>query len=272
MNPWLFGIDLPLLGRFEVSAYFMWIVIGCVSAAHVVAREAENEGEDAQGALLLTIFAILGGSVGARLGHVPTSLDLYLDDPLRVLQFWRGGLVFYGGLIGGLLAGLLWCRIRGLRFLRMADICAPAVAMGLAFGRLGCYSVGCCYGKPIDWPLGIEWPWAATFLGGQVPAALRGIELHPTQNYATLGALAIFAAVALVRRRGEFEGQAIASLLVLYGIWRSVLELFRFDAARGFVLPEYLGQNLSTSQAVSIPMVLGGVLAYLWLRRRSRRR
>ena len=272
MHPWLFPMELPGIGRFEISAYFLWIVVGCVMAAHVVAREAEAEGEDAKGALLLTVFAIAGGSVGARLAHVPTSPDLYLDDPLRVLQFWRGGLVFYGGLIGGLVAGLAWCRVRGLAFGRMADICAPAVAIGLAFGRLGCYSAGCCYGKPIDWPFGIEWPWAAVFLEGQVPSALRGVPLHPTQNYATLGALAIFAAVALVRRRRDFQGQAITTLIVLYGVWRGLLEFFRFDAARGFVLPEYLGENLSTSQAISIPMVLGGAIAYMVLRARARAR
>jgi phosphatidylglycerol:prolipoprotein diacylglycerol transferase len=270
MHPWLFPVDLPGIGRFEISAYFLWIVVGCVMGGHVVAREAEAEGEDARGALLLTIFAIAGGSVGARLAHVPTAFELYADDPLRVLQFWRGGLVFYGGLIGGLVAGAVWCRVRGLRFLRMADICAPGVALGLAFGRMGCFSVGCCYGKPIDWPFGIEWPWAAVFLEGQVPAALRGVALHPTQNYATFGALAIFTAVALIRRRRDFEGQAISALLILYGIWRSILELFRFDVGRGFVLPEYFGQNLSTSQAISIPMVLAGAVAYLVLRRRSK--
>lgn len=271
MHPWLLPVDLPGIGRFEISAYFLWIVVGCVLGAHVVAREAEAEGEDPRSALLLTVIAIAGGSVGARLGHVPTRLDLYLDEPLRVLQFWRGGLVFYGGLIGGLLTGALWCRIRGLSFIRMADICAPAVAIGLAFGRIGCFSVGCCYGRPIDWPFGVEWPWAAVFLEGQVPSALRGVALHPTQNYATLGAFAIFGAVALIRRRRDFEGQAILSLVMLYGIWRSILELFRFDAIRGFVLPEYLGQNLSTSQAVSIPMVLFGALGYVVLRARARR-
>ncbi len=271
MHPWLFGVDLPVVGRFEISAYFLWIVVGCVLAAHVVAREAEAEGEDPRAALLLTVLAIAGGSVGARLGHVPTRWDVYVDDPLRVFQFWRGGLVFYGGLIGGLVTGVAWCRVRGLSFIRMADICAPAVAVGLAFGRIGCFSVGCCYGRPIDWPFGIEWPWAVVFLEGQAPSALRGVALHPTQNYATLGALAIFAAVALIRRRRDFEGQAITALLMLYGGWRAFLELFRFDAIRGFVFPEYLGQNLSTSQAVSIPMVLGGAIAYVLLRRRANR-
>jgi len=259
------------MGEVLVSSYFTWLVIGLLLSTEVAVREARRSGESPARILRLSALAVVAGLVGGRLGHALFAAPgLYLTDPLRILQFWRGGMVYYGGFLGALVTVALWCRARQTPFLRIADILAPAVPMGLAFGRLGCLSAGCCYGKPIDWGTGIEWPWAVTYLRGHMPEPLLGVPLHPVQAYAALSAVALFLFLGWIRRNQRFDGQTLGWLLVGYGLIRSSLEMFRIDLARGFVLEPMLGQSISTSQALSIPLILIGL--WLLLRGGKRRR
>ena len=264
MNPWLLHLDVPLVGTVSLQSYFFWMMAGCLVASEVAVREARRSGESPGEILRLSVAAILLGLLGARSAHfifvAPESL---VDDPLVFFKVWRGGMVFYGGLIGGLLATFLWSRIRGLSLLRVGDILAAPVMIGLALGRIGCFSGGCCYGRPIDWGSGYEWPWAVTFLSGGVPRELQGIPLHPTQAYASISAVLIFLLVTRVRRGTPAPGFALGTMLVSYAMSRSILELFRFDLGRRFFFEDTWGQVLSTSQGISIPMfILGAFLLY----------
>jgi phosphatidylglycerol---prolipoprotein diacylglyceryl transferase len=257
VQPWLLRFPAPVVGEVAVSSYFFWLILGCVLATEIALREARRSGESPRDTLRLSAAAILGGLVGARLLHVvAVAPERYLDDPMRLLRVWEGGMVFYGGFLGGLATVAIWSRVRGPSFQRIGDIFAAPLMMGLAFGRVGCLSAGCCYGRPIDWGTGIEWPWGITFLGGQVPSMLRGIPLHPTQAYAAVNALVLLLAVTALRRRQRFDGQVMWMLVLAYGVTRSVLELFRLDLGRQFVLEEAIGQAISTSQAISIPLIL----------------
>ncbi len=272
MQPWLFRFSVPGLGEVAISSYFTWLVLGLVLSMEVALREARRSGESPARFMRLSGMAIVAGLVGGRVGHALfANPSLYLEDPLRILQFWRGGMVYYGGFLGALAAVAWWCRRNQMSALHVGDILAPAVPLGIAFGRLGCLSAGCCYGRPIDWGTGIEWPWAVTYLTGQVPMALKGIPLHPVQAYASLGALALFLLLGWVRKNQHFEGQVLGLLLVGYGAIRSVLEWFRLDLERGFVLEGLLGQAVSTSQAISVPLMLAGAFI-LWRGRTARRR
>jgi len=260
MQPWLLRFSVPGFGEVMLSSYFTWLVVGLVLSAEVAAREARRSGESPARFLRLSALTIAAGLVGGRLGHMLfANPALYLEDPARILQFWRGGMVYYGGFLGAFAAVALWCRSNGLPLLRVADILAPAVPLGIAFGRLGCLSAGCCYGRPIDWGTGIEWPWAVTYLAGQVPIALKGVPLHPVQAYASLAAIGLFLVLGWLRRHQRFQGQVVGMLLVGYGLIRSILELFRLDLARGFVLEHLMGQSISTSQAISVPLILAGL-------------
>lgn len=270
MSPWLVHGHLPGVGQVALSGWFTWLLVAFVTAAAVAAREARRSQDRPRQVLILSGVVIAAGLAGGRVGHIFTTERAgYIADPLRLLRFWEGGMVLYGGLIGAFLIGWWWCRRQNLDLLRMADVVAPAVAIGIALGRIGCLTAGCCFGRPIDWPTGIEWPWGVVFLSGQVPAALRGIPLHPSQVYASLNALLLFALLIAVRKRQRFEGQVLAVFLIAYGATRPLLELFRLDLERGFVLPELLGELVSTSQAISIPILLAGVVLYRMLRARA---
>ncbi|MEE2828359.1 MAG: prolipoprotein diacylglyceryl transferase [Myxococcota bacterium] len=259
MRPWLLRLDLPLVGEVALQSYFFWLMMGCLVASEVAIREARRSKESPLEILKLSAAAIVVGLLGARSFHfLFVAPDGLAADPTAFFRVWEGGMVFYGGFLGGLGTLLVWCRLRGLPVLRVGDILAAPAMMGLALGRIGCLSNGCCYGRPIDWGTGIEWPWAVTFLNGQLPSALKGIPLHPTQAYAVINAVAIFLLLGWLRRRQRFEGQVLGVLFVVYGITRSILELFRLDLVRNFLFEEQWGQVLSTSQAISIPVVLLG--------------
>lgn len=269
MRPWLFHTHLPGVGQFALSAWFSFLVLALTVGMVVAAQEARRAGDSPVHLLRAGMIGALAGVVGGRLGHLFTSnRDTYLDDPLALLRFWEGGMVLYGGLVLGVGAGILHLRRNGMPLLRSADSAAPALMLGIAIGRVGCLSAGCCYGRPIDWGTGIEWPWGIVFLQGVPPEILRGIPLHPTQVYSSLAGLSLFAGLRWLRGRQSFDGQVFGIFLIAYALMRSVIEAVRLDLERGFVLPDLLGEAISTSQAISLPIIALGV-ALLVLGRRS---
>ena len=135
------------------------------------------------------------------------------------------------------------------------DMATPSLAIAHFFGRLGCFSAGCCYGRPA--PQGL--PWAVTFRD-PLSLAPPGIPLHPTQIYDALNALIIFSVLMFLRRREKFTGQLLVTYILLYAIGRSIVEIYRGDSIRGFVIDPYL----STSQFISILAFIFGL--YLWRR------
>jgi phosphatidylglycerol:prolipoprotein diacylglycerol transferase len=193
----------------------------------------------------------------------------------RVLAFWEGGLVFYGGFIGAALTAWWYMRRHAMPFLAHADTLIPSVAIGHFFGRLGCFCAGCCWGDVAHRHL----PWLAkfppeslayqTFASRANPAAylagdrLATLPLHPTQLYESFGELGLFLLLVLVVRPGKrFHGQVLATWLMLYAVLRTVVELFRGDVERGVWLGLGAGQWTS--------MVIFAVGAAIWARARPR--
>jgi len=263
---------VPLIGQVALSAWFTWLVVAILVGSYVATQEARRAGDSPLELLRVAMIGTVAGVVGARLGHLFTaSRDVYVADPLALLRFWEGGMVLYGGLVLGVAGCALWIRHRGLRFLRVADAAAPALALGIALGRVGCLSAGCCYGRPIDWGTGVEWPWGTVFLAGVVPEPLRGVALHPTQVYAAVAGIALFLALRALRSRQRFDGQAFAALLMGYPVLRSLNELFRLDLERGFLLPDLFGKTISTSQALSLPVFAAGAVLMVLARRSAER-
>jgi phosphatidylglycerol:prolipoprotein diacylglycerol transferase len=270
MHPWLFRIDLPGLGPVAAPTYFAALLLAFVLGTEVALREGRRSSLPQRPLLLTCASLILSGMLGARLAHILfVEPAAYLADPGKLLRLWEGGLVFYGGLFGGLVGLLAAGRHLGVPTLRLGDVFAAPLMLGLAVGRIGCLSAGCCYGRPVDWGTGIQWAWGVTFLEGAVPDSLRGFPLHPTQAYLSANALLLFLLLGRLRRRQRFDGQVLGALLVAYGITRSMWEVLRLDLERAFVAEAWLGPLLSTSQALSIPVVVAGFLILLHGARRS---
>jgi phosphatidylglycerol:prolipoprotein diacylglycerol transferase len=214
-------------------------------------------------------------AIDALVKHCNTARECgydYLCDTTRHLcypprdcfawaKLWRGGLVYYGGLILATAYAVYYTRRANIRFLRVADLAAPAILLGLFFGRLGCYLNGCCYGKITNSLFGVRFPigsspWRAQYEAHQIMAGQQMLPVHPTQLYESLGCLLLFAVTYFwVRPRKRQEGFIAGACLALYAILRVVVEVWR-DDERGVLMG-----FLSTSQIIS----LFGMALALWL-------
>ncbi|MDO8644631.1 MAG: prolipoprotein diacylglyceryl transferase [bacterium] len=256
MLPILFTI--PLLGGIPIYTYGVLVAIGFLVGISWTGHEAKKAGVNPDFIIDLAFYVVVAGIVGSRILYILVGWEHYLASPLEIFMIWKGGLVFYGGLIGAILMTWFYSRYKKQRFLLSADLLIPGVALGHVFGRLGCFAAGCCYGKPV---LGAPF-WALRFPEITTTLAPTGIDLYPSQLMESASNLVLFILLVLIRKRKKFEGQIILSYVVLYGVARSTLELFRGDKIRGFVIADIL----STSQTISLLMILGALVLYwkLW--------
>jgi phosphatidylglycerol:prolipoprotein diacylglycerol transferase len=161
---------------------------------------------------------------------------------------WKGGLVYYGGLMGASLACILYTRIKKLPLWKVADILAPSIALGYVFGRIGCLLNGCCYGRACSLPWAIRFP-------ADNPLNPPTHPVHPTEVYESLLNLGLYAVLAWLFRRKKFDGQVFSVYLVSYALLRSFVEMFRGD------YPEYyLGGWVTPAHLVSIAILVAGLV------------
>lgn len=254
MYPVLF--EIPLFGGITVYTYGFFVALAFVVGMIWVNRESRIMGEDPKKAMDLAFYIILAALFGSRILHILVSeRERFFSNPLILFKFWEGGLVFYGGVIGAV-AVAAWFIIRNkLNFWKYIDIFAPAIALGHVFGRIGCFMAGCCYGLPV----GKKAWYAITFPYDPRCFAPSDIPLFPTQLMEASGELIIFGILLIVRKFRKFDGQLMATWLILYAFLRGFVEFFRGDAARGFVIEPWL----STSQFISIIMFIAGVAIYI---------
>src|SRR4051812_17504733 len=172
----------------------------------------------------LSIVLVFSGILGARLFYVLLNASFYAAHPWESFKVWEGGLVFYGGFLVAAAAGVIYTRQHKISVPVMADCLAPALAMGQAIGRWGCFFAGCCYGRPT------ALPWAVRFSD---PASLAPLDvgLHPVQVYEALGnvAISLFLWRRFMKNPEAPPGQVFWLYVLLYGILRLVMESLRGD-------------------------------------------
>jgi phosphatidylglycerol:prolipoprotein diacylglycerol transferase len=238
--------------------YGLMIGLGFLVAVWLASRRAKKEGIDPERIMDMGVYLLLAAIIGSRLFYVLVSLDEFQQNWLDVFAIWKGGLVFYGGLIGAVAAGIWYVRKHDLPVWKTADIVAPYIALGHMFGRFGCFFAGCCYGAPCHTSVGI------TFTDTHSLAPL-GVPLYPTQLFEAGGELMNFLVLLVVYRFRKFDGQVFWLYPALYSILRFIVEFFRGDAARGV----YFGGAISTSQLVSIVMFFVSLFMLLRLGRKQ---
>ena len=141
--------DLFYIGRFGVHGYGLMIGIGFILALFLGEYRAKKKGMKEEAIIDLAIIAAVGGFLGAKILYIIVSFKEFLQNPLAVIG--SEGFVVYGGIISGVLCCMLYCKVKKLKFLDYFDIVMPEVALAQAFGRIGCFLAGCCYGRPTDW-------------------------------------------------------------------------------------------------------------------------
>lgn len=234
MHPVLFN-----LWKYPVYSWGLSLALAFVVGTFYAAAVGKKRGIHPDNIIDLALIICIASIIGARLLHVVLNLQSYINYPASVLHMRDGGLSYFGGLGAGVLAGYVYCRVKKLSVGKVADIAAPAVALGYAIVRIGCLLNGCCYGEQTT----VAWALAA---------GRDGLLRHPTQIYSAIYSLIIFGLLTMVEARKKFEGQVLWMYVGLYSVARFIVEFWR-EGVRDYFAP------LTATQVLCI---LLGVLAF----------
>ncbi|BDU77827.1 prolipoprotein diacylglyceryl transferase [Mesoterricola sediminis] len=258
MHPILFK-----LGTFPVGTYGLILTVGFFLALYLAQALAKRDGISAEAVSDLAITLLLAGILGAKLLMIV--VDLSSGTPVRQIldpAYLRAGGAIHGGVIGGVVAFFWRMRKLKLPLGPTLDALTPAVALGQAIGRLGCFSAGCCYGTEC------HLPWAVTFTNPDahwLSGTPLNLPIHPVQLYTLLANALVMALLLATRGRRRFAGQVGALYFVLEGVGRIVTETWRADLDRGFLLNI---PWLSTGRATALAFIAFGLILWVLFRRR----
>ncbi|HEY6395615.1 MAG TPA: prolipoprotein diacylglyceryl transferase [Candidatus Binataceae bacterium] len=260
MIPVLFHI-----GPLTVYSYGLMMAVGFLAADFVIALECKRRGINPDYASSVVVWAAILGIVGSRVYDIFDNLSYYLADPKSMI-FSGSGFVWYGGLFGGIFATWLVARRYKIPWLKTADMCAPALAVGQAFGRIGCHLSG-----DGDWGLPSNLPWAVSYtkaiVGWNSATVLKlddhyrlvsgyfpGVRVHPAPLYETTLYFIVFAILWSLRKKVHPDGRLLYLYLMLGGLSRFIVEFVRINP-RVFY-------GLSEAQLIAIGMMLTGAVAW----------
>jgi len=271
------------IGPISIYSYGLMIAIGFLLALYLATREFAKRGIDPQLINNIGFWALLFGIIGARLLHIIMFPGSYsLTDPIGWIAIWRGGLVFQGALPLPIIWVWYAMRKNNIDFWMAFDISATYIPLAHAFGRIGCFLNGCCYGRVTDvcWAVSFpRVPYDVTQSPTGSPAYIDHIHryselsptvdqwslpVHPTQLYGAFGLLALFGILLLLRAKwNPFRGFVLPTYLALYGIGRFIVEMYRGDNNPMFGW-------MSEQQVFSLVFVAFGVAMFFYLRRRNK--
>jgi len=279
MFPELFKIPYT---EFSINTYGFLLAVAFLAGLLLMARLAARDGLDRQKVIDLGLWVLAASLIGSKALMVISEWDVrYRDNPRLIftLDFLRSGGVYYGGFIAAVIASVIVMRYYKLPWWRTADAFAPGVILGQAIGRLGCFSAGCCWGKPTTGWYGVHFsekgheitdvPTMVNYLADPIKKSvwaerladqgglLAPLKLHPTQLYEVGAALLILAVLLLIHRRRRFEGQVILAYAMLYSVARFIIEYWR-DDPRGEII------GLSTSQFIAIILFVGALATFIY--------
>ena len=257
--------ELIRIGSFPINTYGVFLAIAFLAAILITVKLAERDGLPRQKIYDLSLWMLLAGLIGSKILMLFVEPE-YRENPLNLisLDFLRSGGVFYGGLLGAVLAGYLLMKRYQLPWWKTADAFAPGIAIGNFFGRQGCFAAGCCWGEPTTLPWGVKF----SELGHQITGVPTDTYLHPTQLYESFAMLLVFFFLLWLHKRKRFSGQVILAYALLYAIIRFSIEFVR-DDPRGDILGLTTLTGLSTSQMISIVIGISALVAMILRRRRA---
>jgi phosphatidylglycerol:prolipoprotein diacylglycerol transferase len=247
------------LGSLTVHWYGVMMALAFFAGLWTATRRARLVNISGDAVADVVLWLIVGGIAGARIVYVTTYWkDEFADGPFsEVFMIQHGGLVYYGGLIGATMAGMVYLLWKKLPVWKIADVLAPSIALGSVFGRIGCLLNGCCYGRACSLPWAISFP-------ADNPLHPPTTPVHPTEIYDALLNLILYAFLAWLFRRKKFDGQIFATYLIIYAVFRSIVEYFRGDYPT-----DHVHAGLTSAQLVSVPIFVVGLALAAILSRRT---
>ncbi len=253
------GLNLPVFG------FGLMLTIALFASMELASRRARREGLGDVQVDALAIWVLIAGLIGARLFFIVEYWRKF-ESFWQVFEIWNGGIVFYGCIVGGIVGFALYRRRHPFPLRPMMDVIAPALALGIALGRVGCFLNGCCYGDVCHLPWAMTFPresspWAHHInLGLITEAAPRSLPVHPTQLYSALDGLILLILLTAYYPLRRRDGEVMALMMMAYPVTRFLIEQLRNDEP-GMVA------GLTISQAISVVVFLAGVAYWAYLSR-----
>jgi phosphatidylglycerol:prolipoprotein diacylglycerol transferase len=268
MMPIFFKIPLtiPFYGHAEVPIYGFGImlVLAFICAPGLAWWRARREGLDGDVILDMGFWIFVAGLVGARTFYCIEYWGKDIHSLLDAFQYWRGGIVYYGGIVGGAIGFFAYWWFYRFPLRPYLDTVAPSIALGTFFGRLGCFLNGCCYGDECRLPWAVSFPrespaWWHHFHAGLISKGSTGsLPIHPTQLYSALDGLVLLILLSAYYPLRRRDGEVMGLLMIAYPITRFLIEYLRNDEV-AFVA------GLTISQTISVFLLLGGLVYWGWL-------
>lgn len=257
--------ELFSIGGLVIRGYGLMMALGFVLGLLSWVGLGKRSGRDFTYCSDLLFWTMVSGIAGARAVYVLFEWDYYREHPLLIFRIDQGGLVFYGGFLFAGLALAVFARRHHESLVSLLDFSLTSVPLAHAFGRIGCFLNGCCFGRPCSGPLGVTFPaespvvWHQVTFGLIPRGAARSLPVHPVQLYEAALNLLLYGVLVWHYRRGPREGSTTALYLLAYAVIRFTTETFRGDDRL-----RWLG--LSVSQHASIGLFLTGVGVLAWTR------
>jgi phosphatidylglycerol:prolipoprotein diacylglycerol transferase len=255
---------LPIFGGLRVFGFGAMIVVAFISATWLAAWRAKREKLDPEVILDMAFWVVFSGMVGARLFYCYEYWGKDIKSFWDVLQYWKGGIVFYGGIVGGTIAFFVYRSFRPFPLRPYMDVIAPSIAIGTLFGRIGCFLNGCCYGDTCQLPWAVSFPkpsppWGHHWHAGMISKnALWSLPVHPTQLYAAVDGLVLLLLLSAYYPLRRRDGEIIGLLMLAYPITRFLVELLRNDEGVFFA-------GMTISQNISVALFVAGLAYWAWL-------
>jgi phosphatidylglycerol:prolipoprotein diacylglycerol transferase len=255
----------------KIFGYGLMLFFAFLGSMNLAAWRAKREKLDPEVIFDLALWVFVGGLVGARLFYVWQYWGTRVKTFAEIFMIWQGGIVLYGSILGGTLAFFLYWRRRRFPLLPTLDTIAPALALGIALGRFGCFLNGCCYGDRCELPWAVQFPanslpWVDQVKHGLIPQAAQwSLPVHPTQLYSTIDGLILTVLLSAFYPLRKRDGEVMALLMVTYPFTRFLIEGLRNDEGAFFA-------GMTISQNISVLVLLGGIAFWAWLWKRPQKR
>ncbi len=259
---------LTRIGPITIHTYGFFLALGVVFALWFIYHQARKQGFNPNKLLDAAFWIILISLIGAKLILLAGNFSFYLKNPGELLSLARSGGVFQGGLTFGVIFAVIYFRKNKIPLWPVADLTAPAIALGHGFGRLGCFSAGCCYGREGS---GI---WATVFkneYAHELTGIPLNVRLHPVQLYEAALNFLNFLVLFLIFKRKKFDGQVFSFYIINYSIIRFFTEYFRGDheVDTYVILGDSAFTSLSLPQVYCLISLVAGLTLYFLLKKRK---
>ena len=247
---------LPVLiriGPIPVYSYGLMLAISFILGIFLAQKWANRRGIDPKKIEDLGFWILIAAVIGSRVLYIIFHPNEFLPNPLSFVKIWEGGLMFFGGFVGAILAALIFLKKNRIPILKTGDMIVPLVGLGEFFTRIGCFLNGCCFGKSTSLPWGIKFPI-------QSAAGHLHRPLHPTQLYSSLFGFILFYYLMQRQKQKLKTGQVFSEFLITYGGFRFLIDFVRYYEN---------AENLWVNQLIALSIILVGIVILIKVRIRT---